>query len=127
MTEKFVTVATFDKTFEAQLAKNLLEAEGIASTLSGEFTADMLPLGQAGGIDQIVLQVQENDAQALWASSPRSPPPNLQTTGRMRRNQAPMSGSVPSAASRSAIVCRSAIPVRRLATAFALPCRGKTH
>jgi hypothetical protein len=63
MTEQFVTVATFHRTAEAQLAKNLLEEEGIASILSGDLTADMLPFGQAGGGDQIVLQVRENDAQ----------------------------------------------------------------
>lgn len=63
MSENFVTVATFHRSFEAQLAKNALEEEGIASTLSGELTADMLPFGQAGGGDQIVLQVHEDDAQ----------------------------------------------------------------
>lgn len=63
MTEQFVTVATFHRTSEAQLAKNLLEEEGIASMLSGDLTADMLPFGQAGGGDQIILQVRENDAQ----------------------------------------------------------------
>lgn len=63
MSENFVTVATFHRSFEAQLAKNMLEEEGIASTISGEVTADMLPFGQAGGGDQIVLQVHENHAQ----------------------------------------------------------------
>lgn len=63
MSDSFLTVATFHRTFEAQLAKNLLEEEGIPSTLSGELTADMLPFGQAGGGDQIVLQVVESDAQ----------------------------------------------------------------
>jgi hypothetical protein len=63
MTDKFVTVQTFHQSFEAQLAKNLLETEGIDAMLSGELTADMLPLGQAGGSDQIVLQVHEDDAQ----------------------------------------------------------------
>lgn len=63
MAEQFVTVATFHRTSEAQLAKNLLEEEGIASILSGDLTADMLPFGQAGGGDQIILQVNEKDAQ----------------------------------------------------------------
>jgi hypothetical protein len=63
MSDQFVTVMTFHQSFEAQLAKNLLEDEGIDSMLSGELTADMLPLGQAGGSDQIVLQVHEDDAQ----------------------------------------------------------------
>jgi len=63
MADKFVTVMTFNQSFEAQLAKNLLENEGIASMMSGELTADMLPFGQAGAKDQIVLQVHEDDAQ----------------------------------------------------------------
>lgn len=63
MAEPFVTVATFHRTAEAQLAKNLLESEGIPSILSGDLTADMLPFGQAGGGDQITLQVGANDAQ----------------------------------------------------------------
>jgi hypothetical protein len=63
MSDKFVTVMTFHQSFEAQLAKNLLGDEGINSMLSGELTADMLPLGQAGGSDQIVLRVHEDDAQ----------------------------------------------------------------
>jgi hypothetical protein len=63
MTEQFVTVATYNRTAEAQLAKNLLQEEGIASMFSGDLTADMLPFGQAGGGDQIVLQVRASDAQ----------------------------------------------------------------
>jgi hypothetical protein len=63
MSEEFIKVATFHRSFEAQMAKNLLEEEGIASILSGEITADMLPFGQAGGSDQIVLQVRDDDAQ----------------------------------------------------------------
>ncbi len=63
MSGKFVTVMTFNQGFEAQLAKNLLENEGIDSMMNGELTADMLPFGQAGGGDQIVLQVREDDAQ----------------------------------------------------------------
>src|SRR5262249_28610131 len=62
MAEQFVTVATFHRTSEAQLAKNLLQEEGIESIISGDITADMLPFGQAGGGDQIILQVREGDA-----------------------------------------------------------------
>ncbi|MGH7227094.1 MAG: putative signal transducing protein [Gemmataceae bacterium] len=61
MTDRFITVATFNRSFEAQLAKNLLENEGIASIVSGDITSDVLPFGQGGGGDQIVLQVTEND------------------------------------------------------------------
>ncbi len=63
MSDQFVTVMTFNRSFEAQLAKNLLENEGIESMLAGELTADVLPFGQAGGSDQIALQVREDDAQ----------------------------------------------------------------
>jgi hypothetical protein len=63
MSDTFVTVMTFNRGYEAQLAKNLLENEGINSMLSGELTADMLPFGQAGGGDQIALQVHEDNAQ----------------------------------------------------------------
>lgn len=63
MADRFTTVATFDKTFEGQLAKNLLENEGIESVLSGDLTADVLTFGQAGSKDQVVLQVRERDAQ----------------------------------------------------------------
>jgi hypothetical protein len=62
MSDNYITVATFNKTFEARLAKNLLEDEGIAAHLSGELTADWMPFGQAGAGDQIVLQVPEDDA-----------------------------------------------------------------
>jgi rubrerythrin len=63
MADTFVKVATFNQSFEAELAKNLLENEGITSLVSGAITADMLPLGQAGASDQIVLQVRADDAQ----------------------------------------------------------------
>jgi hypothetical protein len=62
MADKFVTVMTFNQSFEAQLAKNLLENEGIESVMSGELTSDVLFGNPALG-DQIVLQVREDDAQ----------------------------------------------------------------
>jgi hypothetical protein len=61
VSDNFVTVATFNKTFEAQMAKNLLENEGIASMMSGAISSDMFGSLAAG--DQIVLQVREEDAQ----------------------------------------------------------------
>ena len=42
MSDKFITVATFHQSYEAQLAKNLLANEGIESILAGEFTSDVL-------------------------------------------------------------------------------------
>lgn len=62
MSDKFITVATFNKGFEAQLAKNLLENEGIASMVGGAISSDML-FGSLALGDQIVLQVREEDAQ----------------------------------------------------------------
>lgn len=62
MSDKFVTVATFNQSFEAQLARNLLENEGITSMVGGEFASDVL-FGNPGLGDQIVLQVREEDAQ----------------------------------------------------------------
>ena len=62
MSDKFVTVATFNKSFEAQLAKNLLENEGIESLVGGGFSSDVL-FGSTTVEDQIVLQVSEEDAQ----------------------------------------------------------------
>jgi hypothetical protein len=62
MADTFVTVMTFHQSFEAQLAKNLLDNEGIASVLSGEQMSD-LQFGNVAMGDQIVLQVDEDDAQ----------------------------------------------------------------
>jgi hypothetical protein len=59
---KFVTVATYNLPYEAELAKNLLENEGIESFLTGGLTADTL-FGNAGLADQVRLQVREDDAQ----------------------------------------------------------------
>jgi Putative prokaryotic signal transducing protein len=61
MSDKFVTVANYYQSFVAQLAKNLLENEGIDSMLTGELASEGA-FGRALG-DQIVLQVHEEDAQ----------------------------------------------------------------
>ncbi len=66
MADKLVTVMTFNQSFEAQLAKNLLENEGITSVLTGEFSSDIL-LGTVLGRNQISLQVREEDAQRAVA------------------------------------------------------------
>lgn len=62
MADKFVTVATYNLPYEAELAKNLLENEGIQSFLTGGLTADTL-FGNAGLADQVRLQVREDDAR----------------------------------------------------------------
>jgi rubrerythrin len=66
MADKLVTVMTFNNSFEAQLAKNLLENEGIVSVVTGEFSSDVL-LGTVLGRNQIALQVHEDDAQSAVA------------------------------------------------------------
>jgi hypothetical protein len=60
MSDKFVTVQTFNNSFKAQLAKNLLENEGIESMVSGELAQDMM---SGTGLSQIALQVHEDQAQ----------------------------------------------------------------
>ena len=59
MSDHFVTVASFAFTPEAQMAKNLLEAEGIPAFLAGELAANVLT--NAAG--EAHLQVREQDAQ----------------------------------------------------------------
>jgi hypothetical protein len=58
--DPFVTVATYPSVIEAQLARNLLEAEGIEAVLLGEVNAfaEFTALG-----DQIRLQVRGPDAR----------------------------------------------------------------
>jgi hypothetical protein len=60
MANRFVTVQMFNNSFKAQLAKNLLENEGIESMMSGELSQDVM-LGT--GLNQIALQVHEDQAQ----------------------------------------------------------------
>jgi hypothetical protein len=57
---------TFSNSFEAQLAKNLLENEGITSIMSGELSSDVL-FGTGLSYHQIALQVREEDAQRAVA------------------------------------------------------------
>jgi hypothetical protein len=57
---------TFNQSVEAQLAKNLLENEGIECMLGGALSSDVLFSGLAGA-DPIVLQVREENAQRAVA------------------------------------------------------------
>jgi hypothetical protein len=57
--DKYVIVAKFTFPYEGELAKNLLQNEGIESFLSGEMSADAL----SAVSDQVLLQVHEQDAQ----------------------------------------------------------------
>src|SRR5437763_1072174 len=59
MANRFVTVASYAFTPEAQMAKNLLESEGIPVFLAGEMTAETL----MGLGDEVHLQVREQDAR----------------------------------------------------------------
>jgi hypothetical protein len=56
MPDRLITVATYNVSFEAEAAKNLLEAEGIRAFVSGGLTGSLL------STFWIHLQVQEEDA-----------------------------------------------------------------
>jgi hypothetical protein len=57
--DQYVVVAKFTFPYEGELARNLLQNEGIESFLSGEMSADAL----SAVADQVLLQVHEQDAQ----------------------------------------------------------------
>lgn len=59
MSDHLVTVASFAFTTEAQLAKNLLESEGIPAFVAGALAADVL----ASAAGEAQLQVRAQDAQ----------------------------------------------------------------
>jgi hypothetical protein len=52
-----VTIASYDRVAEARLAKNLLEAEGIAAFLEGDAASDLFHL-----TSEVKLQVAEEHA-----------------------------------------------------------------
>ncbi len=58
MADRLVTVATYSLSTEAQLARNMLEAEGIQAILSGELATTL----QIGQVAQIRLEVRAEDA-----------------------------------------------------------------
>ncbi len=75
---KLVRVRTFSGAtarLDADLAKNLLETQGIRCVLPGEFSAGTMP-----GIDVVQLLVREEDAEQaievlnLYLDSPETPP-----------------------------------------------------
>jgi Putative prokaryotic signal transducing protein len=59
MSDHLVTVASYASALEAQMAKNLLEAEGIPAFLAGEMTAEAL----SGISSEAHLQVRDRDAR----------------------------------------------------------------
>src|SRR4051794_31664637 len=59
MSDRLVTVASYTFAPEAQMARNLLEAEGVPAFLAGEMTAEVL----VGVGDEVHLQVREQDAR----------------------------------------------------------------
>jgi hypothetical protein len=56
MSDRFVTVGTYALAYEAELARNMLGAEGIEAVVGGDLAGGLLPLGE------IQLQVREQDA-----------------------------------------------------------------
>ncbi len=58
MPDRFVTVASYAWTPEAQIAKNLLESEGIPAFVAGEQVANVF----SGVVGEAQLQVREEDA-----------------------------------------------------------------
>lgn len=66
MSDRLVSVMNFGNSFEAQMAKNLLEREGITSTVTGELASDLL-LGSVLAGQHVSLLVHENDAQRAVA------------------------------------------------------------
>ncbi len=62
MPEKIVIVARFSVPTEAALAKNKLEAEGIAAYLEGEFSSGILA-GMVDGYGGIKLHVAESNVE----------------------------------------------------------------
>jgi hypothetical protein len=63
MSDRVVTIASFAFTPEAEMAKNLLETEGIPAFLAGELSANLL--NNAAG--EVQLQVRAQDAQRAVA------------------------------------------------------------
>lgn len=66
MSDRLVSIMNFGTSFEAQMAKNLLEREGITSTVTGELASDLL-LGSVLAGQHVALLVHENDAQRAVA------------------------------------------------------------
>src|SRR2546423_10275041 len=62
MSDRLVTVASFSVPYEADLARGLLETEGITAFLAGDMAASTLA-GVGGPIGRVDLQVRETDAQ----------------------------------------------------------------
>src|SRR5947209_2576738 len=61
MSDRLVIIASYASTPEAQMAKNLLEAEGIPAFLAGELSANVLT-GVMGVSGEVRLQVRAEDA-----------------------------------------------------------------
>jgi hypothetical protein len=61
MADKFVTVATFTLAYEAELARNLLEAEGVQAIIGGDLMGGLLP------VEEIQLQVRADEAARATA------------------------------------------------------------
>ena len=64
MQEKVKTIAEFDSSFEAQLAKSTLESNGIKAVIVGDNIKGLLP---ADGMLSVQLQVLADDADRAKA------------------------------------------------------------
>jgi hypothetical protein len=59
MSNKLVTIASFNTPFEAHIAKGRLESEGIEGFLKNEYLANLYPAPLSGPYGPIELQVRE--------------------------------------------------------------------
>ena len=64
MTEKLITVASFDGAAQAHIARIQLEAEGVEAYLDNENVAGMLNVPFASAIGEVKLQVRESEVAA---------------------------------------------------------------
>ncbi|MHC4721973.1 MAG: putative signal transducing protein [Planctomycetota bacterium] len=64
MDDKLITIAEFQNDIEAQMAKSLLQADGIDAIIVGQAVKDLLPVD---GMLNVELQVFARDAQKAMA------------------------------------------------------------
>jgi hypothetical protein len=69
--DKLVTVAKFDNSIDAHLAKIRLDENGIESALMGEDSSNMLPIPQVAFIELCVASEQADDAIRILESEGR--------------------------------------------------------
>jgi len=65
MSQDMVTVGVYSDTFQASMARNALEAAGVATFLQGDLSADLFQVGSAMGVRLLVSSVDENEAHRV--------------------------------------------------------------